>query len=126
MGLIEKELEVEGYKNRKVTKTKASVLFDTGSTVSFVRKDIAERLSDILPFPHDADLGAKDKKMKVEGLIGLTLKINGVNVTDAFWVTEELRQDIVVGASTMQARRLILDMKKEDIDVSKFMPITKG
>ena len=126
MGIIEKELEVEGYKNRQVTKSKARVLFDTGSTVSFVKRDIAEKLSDVLYFPHEADLGAEDKKMKVEGLIGLTIKINGIDIVDSFWVTDELRREIVVGASTMQARRLILDMEKEEIDVSKFMPMAKG
>lgn len=123
MGIIEKELEVEGYKNRQATKSKAGVLFDTGSTASFVNAEIAEKLSRIVELNLEAHLGELGKTMDVKGVIGLKLKLNGVDVPGVFWVTDKLRHDIVVGVDIMQARKLILDMEKEDIDVSNFRPV---
>jgi len=48
MGVIIKDIEVEGDKGKAVLRT----LFDTGASHSLIRKDKAEQLATIVPLAH--------------------------------------------------------------------------
>lgn len=117
MGIIRKEIDVKG--NKGITE-KLNVLFDTGSSISLIRKDIAERISKTMPSPFTTKLiTAKGDILETKTFAPAGFYIKKCLIVHAFDVSDEIKEDMVVGVDIMQNRKLIVDMEKDDIDTSK-------
>jgi len=113
MGLRIKKLLIEGQKG----KVELDVLFDTGASYSFIKKEIAERIATIVDLiePMEFQLADGKEKIVVTQEVNLRININGCKVTDEVLVAENLSDDMIIGAKTMQAWRIKLDMENERV-----------
>ena len=117
MSIIRKELEIEGLKGKAV----ASVIFDTGSAISGIRRDVAEKIGFAsLPIHRKLKIADRIIEKTFDGVSPVNLRINGCELSDIFLVAPDFTEDVIIGVDIMQKRKLIIDMVKEDIDVSKY------
>jgi hypothetical protein len=117
VGLIAKRLQVSGDKGHK----RVEVLFDTGASASFVRRDIAESLATILklPVPEVYTLGDGVGRLRAAETAVLYVLLKGVRVSDNFIVVPRLSDEIIMGANTLQKWRIKLDLENEDVLVDR-------
>lgn len=119
MGLIVKRLRVAGDKGKR----RLQVLFDTGASVSFVRRDVVEKMATVvkLPSPETYTLGDGVGKLRVNETVVLHVFINGVRTSDNFVVATRLSDEVIIGATTMQKWRIKLDLENEKVIIDKRM-----
>jgi hypothetical protein len=112
MSVITKTLEVAGDKGE----SKIKALFDTGSSVSFIKKSVIDKLGSVIRLikPEAFTLGNSSSLIVTEGTI-LQININGNSLTDIVYVTEKIPDDLIIGASTMQKFKLKLDLEKDEV-----------
>lgn len=113
MGLIIKEINVKGNRGEKRIKT----LFDTGASVSFIKKDLAEELGISMPLPEKLKFGLGDGKgeIKAEEVIFLCFEIEGTKIYDDAIITDFLAEDLIIGAKTMQVWKIGLVPETERV-----------
>jgi hypothetical protein len=113
MAVIEKEIELAGSKGRE----KVIGLFDSGSTYSCIKKELAEKLGviDFLPEPMELETAKEEEKIEVKEHIGLIFYLNGYRFTDEFMVISDLSEKLVIGTTTMQKWRFKLDFEHEEV-----------
>ena len=119
MGLIVKKLRVAGDKGER----RLQVLFDTGPSASFVRRDGVERVATMLklPSPETYTLGDGVGKLRVNETVVLHVYIDGIRISDNFIVAARLSDEIIIGAHTMQKWRIKLDLENERVIIDKRM-----
>lgn len=109
------------YKSVKLVGTKGSeeveALFDTGASYSCIRKDLAERLETVLPLPQPLQLETAEggRRMEVRERVMLDFWFKGCRFSDEFLVVPNLSDPVVIGAKTMQAWRMKVDLEAEDV-----------
>jgi len=113
MGIVTKRVRLVGSKGEHETEG----LFDSGASYSFIRKDIAERLATLeaLPQPMTFEMARQGSTAIVRERVVLDFWIDGYRFSDEFLVLDDLSEEVIIGAKTMQAWRLKLDMEHEDI-----------
>lgn len=119
MGLIIKKLRVAGDK----AEHRFTVLFDTGASASFVRRDIANRVATMLKLPvaETYTLGDGLGKLRVSETVILHLYIGGIRISDNFVVAPRLSDEIIIGATTLQKWRIKLDLENEKVIIDRKM-----
>lgn len=117
MGLITKQLRIEGDKGD----CEVDALFDTGATYSFIRKDKAEAIATLLPLlhPKSFELAQEGQTVTVTDRTLIDIRLNGVTLSDEVAVLEDLSEELILGATTMQKWRIKLDLEKEDVIVDE-------
>jgi len=112
MGLIAKRIKLVGSRGEHETEG----LFDSGASYSFIR---AERLATLEPLPQPMSFGVAQRRAKlaVRERVVLDFWIDGYRFSDEFLVVDNLVDEFIIGAATMQKWRLKLDTEKEDIIV---------
>jgi len=100
MSLLFKHLKIEG----DIGDDELEALFDTGATYSFIRKDRAQGVATILPLPHPKsfELAERGKVLEARERIIIDIIVNGVTISDEVVVVEDLSEELILGASTMQ------------------------
>ncbi len=113
MTIIEKEIELVGSKGRE----ELIGLFDSGSTYSCIKREIAQKLGMIDSLPEPIKLGTAKEGERVEAKERITLDfhLNGYRFSDEFIIVPKLSESVIIGAKTMQAWRFKLDFEKEDV-----------
>ena len=113
MAIIQKEVELIGSKGE----IREIVLFDSGSTYSCIRKDLAERLGliDTLPKPLKLETAEEEKFLTVKEVVRLMFLLNGYEFSDEFIVVDRLSEKAITGAGALQKWRLKLDFEHDDI-----------
>lgn len=113
MGTILKELTVGGNKGVK----KIPALFDSGATVSLIRKDVVEDIATILTLSkvRTFKLGDGKNPLETNQLVALDITINGCDIFEKVLVVENLAKDLIIGAETMQYWKMKLDLEKEAV-----------
>ncbi len=113
MSYLLKELNIRGNKGE----AKLKCLFDTGAGYSFIKLHIAEKIGLLNPVikPLEFTLGGGENKLIVNEKIILEIEINGVTISDEALVSEKLSEDMIIGAKTMQAWRIKLDLEKDEV-----------
>lgn len=98
---------------------KLYALFDTGSTYSCIREDIAEKIGvlDKLPEPMYFNTASESQYMKVESRMGLNFEIDDVNLSDEFMIVPKLSEEVIIGVTTMQKWRIKLDFEHDSVIV---------
>ena len=96
-------------------------LFDSGASHTLIRKNVAQTFATITKLRHPMRFGLGDGKGKViaKSMVGFQLHLKGCQLLDDAVVVDELSDEIIIGASTLQKYRLILDFDKEDVIVDK-------
>lgn len=119
VGLIAKKLRVVGDKGER----RLEVLFDTGASASFIRRDAVDPIATIvkLPSPELYTLGDGVGKLRVNETAVLYVYIDGVRISDNFVVTPRLSDQVIIGATTLQKWRIRLDLEKERVIIDKRM-----
>lgn len=117
MGLIIKRLQVVGDKGKR----RVQVLFDTGASASFIRRDIAQSLTTILklPSPEVYTLGDGVGRLRATETAVLYVTIKGIRISDNFIVVPRLSDEIIIGANTLQKWRVKLDLENEDVLIDR-------
>jgi predicted aspartyl protease len=102
-------------------------LFDTGSTYSCIREDLAEQvgLLDKLSESRYFSTATADQFLEVKHGMRLDFEINEVNLSDEFMVISTLSEEVIIGVTTMQKWRIKLDFEHDtvivDPKVAKFI-----
>lgn len=102
-------------------------LFDTGSTYSCIREDLAEKIGNLDKLPEARYFGtaSENQYLKVENGMRLDFELNDISLSDEFMVVEGLSEEAIIGATTMQKWRLKLDFEHDavivDPKVAKFI-----
>ena len=115
MGVIAKEIKLEG----SLGEADVKALFDSGASMSFIKKSLAKKLEVILKLkrPLKFETAEKGRELVVDKRIIVDFYLNGERLSDEFLVLEDelATEDVIVGASTFQKWRLVLDFEKEDV-----------
>ena len=113
MAIIEKTIELVGSKSRE----KVTGLFDSGSTYSCIEKRLAEKLGMLEPIPQplEFETAKKGDKIEVKERVTLDFHLDGYRFSDEFFVLENLSEELIIGAITMQKWRFKLDFEHEEV-----------
>jgi len=117
MGLIVKRLIVEGDKGKK----DVAALFDSGASASFIRKDIAKNVASIVKLPTTYKFMQGDGKHEIviQHGVMINLTINDITVFQSLLVADQLSEELIVGADTMQHWKIKLDPENEVVFIDK-------
>jgi predicted aspartyl protease len=117
MGLIYKTISIQGNRG----KTKVDALFDSGASVSFLRRDIAERIADLLPLPSPRSFSLGDGKgaLEVKEVTHVDMHLEEGTIFDEVVVATELAEALVIGAGTLQKWRVKLDFEHDEVILDK-------
>ena len=117
MGEIFEKVRLVGSRGEVEVKA----LFDSGATYSFVRRDVAERVANIeaLPEPMRFATAKSGEVVEVREAIRANFYIDGVRYSDEFLVSDELSEELIIGAKTMQAWGIKLDMERECVELTR-------
>ena len=115
MGIIIKEYTVTGNRNNDTVR----VLYDTGAGSSFVRRDIAENLGDIVRTPRPMQFMMADAResFTVDQDITLDINVEGTPLMFSFFVVDDLAEELIIGADMMQKFKISLDLDTESVAI---------
>jgi predicted aspartyl protease len=115
MGVIINRIKLVGSKGEK----KVHALFDSGASFSFITPELANKLGmiDALPKTKEFETAEDGRKIKVKEAVRLDFHIDGVELSDEFLIAENLSEDVIIGAATMQRWRLKIDFEEDRVIV---------
>ncbi len=89
-----------------------AVLFDTGATLSFVLRDVAEKLATIVKMPKPYNIVIGDgSTLSVKEMAVLAIRAAGQTLVDTFLVLEKGVEDVILGEATMRKFGLKIDLE---------------
>lgn len=117
MGEISEKVRLVGSKGE----VEVTALFDSGATYSFVNRRIAEKIEAIAALPEPMRFATAKVGTVVEARerIAVNFYIDGVRYSDEFLVLDEMAEDLIIGASTMQKWGVKLDMEQEKVELTR-------
>lgn len=112
MGLIYKEVLVRGDKGGG----RFQALWDNGSSESFIRKDLAEKVGTVskLSAPRQFEMG-KGVLLVEESTSIVDLEVERFNLFWHFLVVPDLSEELIIGADFLQRWKIKLDPESEGI-----------
>ena len=115
MGMIYKDYTVTGGRGSGTVR----VLYDTGAGASFVRRDIAEKLGDVVRTLRPVTFTMADGRgtIRVEEDVALYIDVDGHTLMHHYLVTDGLAEELVIGADLMQRFKITLDMDNEAVSI---------
>ena len=115
MGIITKRMKLEGSQGER----DADAMFDSGASYSFIRRDVAEQVETPVSLRHamDFEMAERGATVTVSERVTLDFYIDGSRFSDEFLVFDGLSEEVIIGAKTMQAWHMKIDMEHEDVIV---------
>lgn len=115
MPVLKFPLRFEGSKGSAILYT----LFDSGATFSCIHSDIAARLATLEKMRHPLEIAtaARDTYLRIENRIVLDFYYNDIRLSDEFMVIDNISEDVILGANTLQKWRIKLDFEHDTIIV---------
>lgn len=115
MGLIQQTTLISGDRGS----VNAEALYDAGASLSFIRRDLAEQVGVPvrLPRPMRFEMGRVGEFLEVRDQIALTFAVSDISLLDSFLVADDLSEEAIVGARTMQKWGIQLDPEHERVIV---------
>ena len=112
MGLVYQEVSLSGDKGKR----KVYALWDNGSSESFIRRDLAEKVETIskLRTPKEFEMG-KGLLSVTESTPILDVEVDGYNLFWHFLVVPDLSEELIIGADFLQRWKIKLDPENERI-----------
>ena len=120
MGIIRIPLLFRGSINDKYL----YCLFDSGANYSFIRKDIAEQIEPLIQLREPLRMTTADANnfMTVEYATRSNFSVsNDVELSDEFFIVDDLSEEAVIGALTMQKWKMKLDFEHDRVEVDPRM-----
>jgi hypothetical protein len=113
MAIIEESIELRGSKGSR----EVVALFDSGSTYSCIRPNIAREVEVVVPLPEPMEFGTAKDGETVSAREGVRLNfiLQGYRFSDEFMVIEGLSEEVIIGAKTLQSWRMKLDFEAEKV-----------
>ncbi len=117
MGVIINRVKLSGMKGEK----KVDAIYDSDSVFSFINKNTAAALGHIepLPKPLDFETAKEGDKISVNERTTLDFYIEGIRLSDEFLIADQLSEEVIIGAATMQKWRLKLDFENDRVIVDQ-------
>jgi hypothetical protein len=121
VSILEHEVTIIGTKGRAHIRA----LFDSGASYSIIRREIAERIGMIQPFPEPEDWIFETARagdyIQPAGNMLLQFRFDDseARFSDEFVVFDELSEELIVGATTMQKWHILPDFTTETISYRK-------
>ena len=119
MGVIINRIKLVGSKGEK----KVDGLFDSGASFSFITKRLASQLGNVdrLPVPLQFETVKERETLEVQERVVLDFYIEGIRLSDEFLIVDELSEDAIIGAATLQKWRLKLDFEQDRVLVDQMV-----
>lgn len=94
-------------------------LFDSGANLSAIRKDLAEQIDILIPLPETIRLSTANTSdfMMVNYKFVSQFFLNDIPLSDEFLVVDDLSEEVIIGAATMQKWRMKLDFEQDTVTV---------
>jgi predicted aspartyl protease len=94
------------------------VLFDTGSSSSIIKTEIAKRITRLIKLvkPRPFTLG-DGRIIESTQYTTIQFELNGKFLSDEFCAIDELPKDIIIGRSAMQRWEMKIDFTKKQIEI---------
>jgi hypothetical protein len=121
VSILEHDVVLVGSKGRE----RCHALFDSGSSYSIIRRDIAERLANLEPL-RDLEEWVFETAREgdlIQARYGVLLVLHFDDSTerflDQFIVFDSLSEELIIGAQSMQAWQVTLDFESESVSYPK-------
>jgi len=113
MSVLYQRIKLSGSKDEFETEA----LFDGGATYSVIRKDIAEKLENLtkMRIPLKFRTAKEGAELTATEKVVLDFYIDNTRFSDEFIVIENLDEEVIIGAKTMQSWRFKLDYENERV-----------
>ena len=117
MGVIINRIKLFGSKGEK----KSDALFHSGASFSFINNNLAQKLGHVekMHKPLDFETAEEGRKIIVKEVVRLDFYIEGIRLSDEFLIAENLSEEVIIGAATMQKWRLKLDFDQDRVIVDQ-------
>ncbi|MDI9365374.1 MAG: retropepsin-like aspartic protease [Flavobacterium sp.] len=94
-------------------------LFDSGANLSAIRKELVEHIDILIPLPEPIRLAtANSLDFRIANYkFVCQFFLNDVPLSDEFLVLEDLSEEVIIGAATMQKWRMKLDFEHDTVSV---------
>jgi len=121
VSILEHEVTIIGTKGR----ARCRALFDSGASYSIIKRETGERVGVIQRFPDPEDWVFETARagdyVQAAGNMLLQFRFDDseAHFSDEFVVFDELSEELIVGATTMQKWHILLDFTTETIDYRK-------
>ena len=117
MTIIQKRIKLVGLKGEE----EVDAVFDSGSTYSCIRPELARKLETVLrlPEPMEFSTAEEGRKLTASERVTLNFHFNGLRFSDEFMLIHGLSEPVVIGAKTLQAWRMKLDFEREEVVVDE-------
>ena len=115
MGMIVKNYTVTGDLDSGTVR----VLYDTGAGSSFVRRDVAESLGNIVRtlLPMTFTMADGRGTLTVDQDVALYIDVDGTPLMYRFFVMDGLAEELIIGADMMQRFKISLDLDNESVTI---------
>ena len=113
MSVLYHRIKLSGSKDEFETEA----LFDGGATYSVIRKDIVEKLENLtkMRIPLKFRTAKEGAELTATEKVVLDFYIDNTRFSDEFIVIENLDEEVIIGAKTMQSWRFKLDYENERV-----------
>jgi len=113
MSVLYQRIKLSGSKDEFETEA----LFDGGATYSVIRKDIVEKLENLtkMRIPLKFRTAKEGAELTATEKVVLDFYIDNTRFSDEFIVIENLDEEVIIGAKTMQSWRFKLDYENERV-----------
>jgi len=113
MAVIQKLIRLAGSKGSE----EVAAIFDSGSTYSCIRPDLAKKLEIALPLPEPMDFSTAEEGQRLTATerVSLNFYLGGYRFSDEFMLIPKLSEPVVIGAKTLQGWRLKLDFEADEV-----------
>lgn len=106
--LVASDVKIRGDKGESIV----NVLFDTGASQSFIKREIAEKVGTIVKLPDPRHFIVADgRTVTITDGITLTLQLADEQIIDTFLVTDSSVADVILGESTMRKFGMKIDLE---------------
>ena len=94
-------------------------LYDTGAGSSFVRRDIAEGLGDIVGTVRPLTFTMADGReaFTVNQMINLDILVGEIPLIFNYYVVNDLAEELIIGTDMMQRWKISLDLDNEAVSI---------
>ena len=115
MGIIVKDYTVTGDRGSSAVR----VLYDTGAGSSFVRRDVAENLGNVVRTLRPLTFTMADGQVTftVDQDVALNIDVDGDPLMYHFFVVDDLAEELIIGADMMQRFKISLDLDNESVTI---------
>ena len=121
MALLSKPVIIAGSMGRR----EVNAFFDSGASYSCINDELADDIAILEPLPDPMEFETAEKDAVVEA--GYAIRVDFYftdtqrRFTDEIIVIENLSEDLIIGANTMQKWKIRLDFEAEEVLYDKKM-----